>query len=129
MNMQAFLITIGLYSLICGLLAMNIADHKDQSTGAWFACGFFFGILGLIGAAGLPVKSPTHNLTEKEFIQIIETEPGLCVVRLPFGTSTNWNIYEVIYKEFHFRTTASSKLKLPAECIVLNAGVNRRGTL
>ena len=42
------------YALICGGLSADLADKKGYSVGAYFACGFFFGILGLIGAAGLP---------------------------------------------------------------------------
>jgi hypothetical protein len=46
------------YGIVCGALASVIAGHKGQSSGAWFGAGFFFGIFGLIGAAGLPVLRP-----------------------------------------------------------------------
>jgi len=45
-----------LQALISGGLAAFVADKKGYKAGSWFACGFFFGILGLIAAAGLPGK-------------------------------------------------------------------------
>ena len=41
-------------AFICGGLSTNLAEKKGYGTGAWFAAGFFFGIFGLIAAAGLP---------------------------------------------------------------------------
>ncbi len=58
-NMETFWIIIALQAIICGFLAMNIAEHKGYSEGAWFGTGFFFGIFGLIAAAGLPNKKST----------------------------------------------------------------------
>jgi hypothetical protein len=49
------------YSLACGILSMNLADYKGYSAPGWLAVGFFLGILGLIAAAGLPIKSQTQN--------------------------------------------------------------------
>lgn len=43
-------------AVICGFLSNNLASKKGYSDGVWFACGFFFGIFGLIAAAGLPDK-------------------------------------------------------------------------
>ena len=42
------------YAVICGGLSADLADKKGYSVGAYFAIGFFFGVLGLIAAAGLP---------------------------------------------------------------------------
>lgn len=42
---------------------MNLAEHKGHSSGAWFASGFFFGIFGLIAAAGLPTKTAPPSMT------------------------------------------------------------------
>jgi RNA polymerase subunit RPABC4/transcription elongation factor Spt4 len=43
-----------LSAIACAALAAKLAKEKGYSTGAWGACGFFLGILGLIAAAGLP---------------------------------------------------------------------------
>ena len=50
-------------ALACAALSSNLADKKGYSTGAWFAAGFFLGILGLIAAAGLP---PSRLQAEKD---------------------------------------------------------------
>ena len=42
------------YAFICGGLSADLADKKGYSVGAYFAVGFFFGLFGLIAAAGLP---------------------------------------------------------------------------
>lgn len=49
-------------AVICGILSQNLAEHKGHSAGGWFVCGFFFGIFGLIAAAGLPTI-PTASAT------------------------------------------------------------------
>ncbi|MBU1298213.1 MAG: hypothetical protein KKF20_02705 [Bacteroidetes bacterium] len=51
-----FWVLLVLQAVISGFLSMDIAEKKGHSSGAWFACGFFFGVLGLIAAAGLPIK-------------------------------------------------------------------------
>lgn len=43
-------------AIISGVLASNLAQKKGYSSGAWFVCGFFFGIFGLIAASGLPLR-------------------------------------------------------------------------
>lgn len=40
--------------IICGCLACFIAQEKDYGKFSWFCIGLFFGIFGLIAAAGLP---------------------------------------------------------------------------
>lgn len=55
--MEIIIIILIVQAFICGILSFNLAEHKGQSTGAWFAAGFFFGIFGLIAAAGLPTKA------------------------------------------------------------------------
>ena len=54
--MTVFWIILVLQAIICGFLSMSLAEKKGHSAGAWLACGLFFGILGLIAAAGLPTK-------------------------------------------------------------------------
>jgi hypothetical protein len=51
---------LGLFvmGVICGGLSTNLAIKKGHSAGAWFACGLFLGIFGLIAAAGLPNYKP-----------------------------------------------------------------------
>ena len=50
-----------LHAIICAALASNLAQKKGYSLGAWFACGFFFGIFGLIAAAGLPLEPALYQ--------------------------------------------------------------------
>jgi hypothetical protein len=40
--------------MVCAFLCTFIAEEKHYSPGKWFALGFFFGVLALIAAAGLP---------------------------------------------------------------------------
>jgi hypothetical protein len=54
--MRIFLIGLAVQALICGIFASYLAEEKRYSAGSWFACGFFFGIFGLIAAAGLPLN-------------------------------------------------------------------------
>ena len=42
--------------IICGCLACFIAKEKDYGKFSWFCLRLFFGIFGLIAAAGLPDK-------------------------------------------------------------------------
>jgi hypothetical protein len=44
-------------AFVCGFLSSHLAENKGYSSVSWFAYGLFFGILGLIAAAGLPLKS------------------------------------------------------------------------
>ncbi len=44
-------------AVICAGLAAYIADKKGHSGGSWGFCGFVFGLLGLIAAAGLPDRT------------------------------------------------------------------------
>ncbi len=43
-------------AIVCDFIAGFVAGEKGYSSESWGAIGFFFGIFGLIGAAGLPVK-------------------------------------------------------------------------
>jgi hypothetical protein len=56
MNSGVLFILIALYSIICGVFCMTLAENKGYGVGVWFLSGFFFGILALIAAAGLPLK-------------------------------------------------------------------------
>tara|TARA_B100000579_G_scaffold256566_1_gene211209 strand:+ start:3795 stop:4289 length:495 start_codon:yes stop_codon:yes gene_type:complete len=49
---MAFFLLI-VIALITACLASSIAEDKGHSAGAWGLCGFLFGPLGLIAAAGL----------------------------------------------------------------------------
>ena len=59
-NIFALLSCYGAMGIVCGALAGHIAREKGYSYTGWFACGFFFNILGLIAAAGLPLSSQKH---------------------------------------------------------------------
>jgi hypothetical protein len=54
--MEYLWLILAAQALICGVLSANLAEHKGQSAGTWFAAGFFLGLFGLIAAAGLPTK-------------------------------------------------------------------------
>ncbi|MDP8248989.1 MAG: zinc ribbon domain-containing protein [Candidatus Tritonobacter lacicola] len=73
---------IFIQALVCGFFAANIAGKKGYSAGAWFACGFFFSIFGLIAAAGLPKKNgpQSRELFKKcpECAEWVLTEAIVC---------------------------------------------------
>lgn len=49
---------------ICGLICRSITENKGyDNRGAWFACGFFLGIIGIIIAALEPNQPKTHSST------------------------------------------------------------------
>ncbi len=71
-------------ALVCSALAANLAEKKGYSSSAWGACGFFFGILGLIAAAGLPIKADLY-LRDRELTkvcpacaEVIKIEAQIC---------------------------------------------------
>jgi RNA polymerase subunit RPABC4/transcription elongation factor Spt4 len=66
---MSIVIALIIDALVCSVLAANLAEKKGYSSGAWGACGFFFGILGLIAAAGLPIKADLY-LRERELTKV-----------------------------------------------------------
>jgi hypothetical protein len=58
MNESVFVIGFFLFATgaVCGSFASNLADQKGYSAIHWFLAGFFFNIIALIAAAGLPLK-------------------------------------------------------------------------
>ena len=50
-------------AIICGGLSGRLADLKGYDKTNWMLAGFFFGILGLIAAAGLPTN---HDRTSDD---------------------------------------------------------------
>ena len=44
--MEYIIIAVIIDAIVCAGLAAHIAEEKGYSSGAWGACGFFFGILG-----------------------------------------------------------------------------------
>ncbi len=54
--MTIYWVILAVQAFICGFLSMDLAEKKGYSSGAWLACGLFFGVFGLIAAAGLPKK-------------------------------------------------------------------------
>jgi len=72
------IIIIGIVGwLASGGLAAFVADQKGYSSGSWFACGFLFGIFGLIAAAGLPAKG---GLKDRD--SVLSKECPLCAETL-----------------------------------------------
>ena len=51
-----WVVFILVWCLVCPILSAVIASRKGYSGGAWFAISFFFGIIGLVAAVGLPDK-------------------------------------------------------------------------
>jgi RNA polymerase subunit RPABC4/transcription elongation factor Spt4 len=60
------LILLLAHSIISGCLSWSLAKKKGHDAGAWFACGFFFGILGLIAAAGLPTVRASEQAERRK---------------------------------------------------------------
>lgn len=54
--MNEYFIIVIVSAAVCGGLACNLGIKKGYSGPPWFFCGFFFGPLGLIAAAGLPIN-------------------------------------------------------------------------
>lgn len=50
---------------VTGGLSFVLAVNKGYSPGAWFLCGFLFGIPGLIAAAGLPLNPDGTKFTKR----------------------------------------------------------------
>lgn len=67
---QTIILALVIDAIASGCLSYSLAKKKGHDAGAWFACGFFFGILGLIAAAGLPVaqvaKEAERRTTQPE---------------------------------------------------------------
>ena len=79
MNMLLWGWGLGLfvYAFVCAGLSADLADKKGYSVGTYFAVGFFFGILGLIAAAGLPpsrlqAERSSRELAKQARKQIVE---------------------------------------------------------
>ena len=54
--MEIVIITLIIVAFISAVLSSIIADKKGYSSAAWFFCGLFLNIFGLIAAAGLPMN-------------------------------------------------------------------------
>ena len=55
------------YAFVCAGLSADLADKKGYRVGVYFAVGFFFGILGLIAAAGLPPSRLQAEIDGREY--------------------------------------------------------------
>ncbi len=72
--MVVFWIIIIFQAIICASLSSHLAKQKGHQSTPWGFVGFFFGILGLIAAAGLPLKSlPEEKQLEMECPDCIST--------------------------------------------------------
>jgi len=74
-----WIVFIIVWCLICPILSASIASKKGYSGGGWFAISFFFGIIGLIAATGLPdrkiqdsLERITQILLQSQTIQIVD---------------------------------------------------------
>ncbi len=59
--MEAFWVILIVQAIICAALSSHLAQQKGYQTTPWGFIGFFFGIIGLIAAAGLPLKSASED--------------------------------------------------------------------
>lgn len=50
----------------CGIYCATVASRKGYNAGAWFAGGFFFSILALIAAAGIPMAKDAVKQSREE---------------------------------------------------------------
>lgn len=53
---SVWIIILVLLAIVCAALSSSVAKKKGHSGDTWGTIGFFFGVLGLIAAAGLPDK-------------------------------------------------------------------------
>ena len=61
-----WIVVLIVHALVCACLSTNLAQKKGHSEAAWFCCGFFLGLLGLIAAAGLPTRQPAEVVSFKK---------------------------------------------------------------
>jgi hypothetical protein len=59
--MESTLIILFVQAVISAILSNHLADKKGYEATPWALAGFFFGVLGLIAAAGLPLKQPSSQ--------------------------------------------------------------------
>jgi len=79
-----FWVGLILSAIICGFLSADIAAKKEHNSTNWGLCGFFFGVFGLIAAAGLPIKQKNINSKHKsqkkcpDCTEFINTDAFVC---------------------------------------------------
>lgn len=66
--LRAIMIAWLIQSVIFGLIVSSLARKKRRSPTNYFWVGFFFGLIGLIYAAGVPKLSPEEAKVEEERI-------------------------------------------------------------
>jgi hypothetical protein len=72
MTIELFWFLLVVYGVVCGAFSAFVAGEKNYNEASWFFGGFFFGVIGLVAAAGLPMnptpsanKSATKQVTPK----------------------------------------------------------------
>jgi hypothetical protein len=63
---QAIILAIVIDAVASACLSYSLAKKKGQDATAWSVCGFLFGILGLIAAAGLPTAPVVEGAEERK---------------------------------------------------------------
>ncbi len=62
-------VSLFVQGVVFGIFASVVAERKGYSQGNWFLAGFFFSLVGVIAAAGLPMKGKSaetaHALTKQ----------------------------------------------------------------
>lgn len=69
--------------IVCGLVAMSVANAKDCNGIFWLLGGFLFGPIGVIGAAGLPdrkLRRTMRLIAEAQGVDIDSRGPNVSQV-------------------------------------------------
>jgi len=64
--MDNVMIALALFGFICGFFSMYIANIKGHVGAGWLFLGFFFNIIALIAACGLPDLLVNQRLLKNE---------------------------------------------------------------
>jgi hypothetical protein len=76
------IVVLFVHALVCAGLSMDLAEKKGHSEGAWFCCGLFLGLFGLIAAAGLPTRQPADVVSFKkrcpDCAELVRKEASVC---------------------------------------------------
>ena len=77
-----WIVVLIVHALVCACLSTNLAQKKGHSEAAWFCCGFFLGLFGLIAAAGLPTRQPAEVVSFKkrcpDCAELVRKDASVC---------------------------------------------------
>jgi len=73
-----YILVILSYFLATGFLTAYLAKQKKYSYSTWFFIGFFFSILGIITAAGLPIYEENKVLVCPDCMEKVNFQSRIC---------------------------------------------------